>query len=32
MVQLPIHIEPDSDGWVITMTPEMARAAGVAKG
>ena len=26
------HIKPDSDGWVITMTPEMARAAGVAEG
>ncbi len=32
MVQLPTHIEPDSEGWVITMTPEMAHAAGVAEG
>jgi hypothetical protein len=27
-----IHIKPDSDSRVITMTPEMVRAAGVAEG
>jgi len=32
MSQLLTHIEPDSEGWVITMTPEMAHAAGVAEG
>ena len=26
------HIKPEGDGWVITMTPEMARGAGVAEG
>ncbi|MBA2502515.1 MAG: hypothetical protein H0V27_06505 [Pyrinomonadaceae bacterium] len=31
MSQLLTHVKPDNDGWVITMTPEMARAAGVAE-
>lgn len=26
------HIKPDAASWVITMTPEMAQAAGVAEG
>ncbi len=32
MNQSLTHIKPNSDGWVITMTPEMAHAAGVAEG
>lgn len=28
----PTHIRTDDAGWVITMTPEMARVAGVAEG
>jgi hypothetical protein len=32
MSQSLTHVKPDGDGWVISMTPEMARAAGVAEG
>ena len=32
MTQSLTHVKPDSDGWVITMTPEMSRVAGVAEG
>ncbi len=32
MSQSLTHVKPDSDGWVITMTPDMAHAAGVAEG
>ena len=31
MSHLLTHVKPDNDGWVITMTPEMAHAAGVAE-
>lgn len=32
MTQSLTHVKPEGEGWVMTMTPEMARVAGVTEG